>query len=163
MTGASAAANLYLDGVQVVGRLSLAAMAVAGLVALSACGALSGTPFDRTTARVAVGEFTATELGSSASEPAVTQDTAERSALEKLAELNGAVHGLALVEAHFAPQLTTISDAAGSPMYASTDPGDDWVLVYAAPPQNGFKSVRALVVVDAATGRISSAQILQSN
>lgn len=154
---------LRLSGVQIVVRISLATMALASLVVLGACSVPSGTPVDQTTTRVVIGEFTATEQEGPAGTPTVTQDAAERSALAKLTELNGAVHGLVVVEAHFAPRLTMLSNAAGSPLYASTDPADDWVLVYAAPPQNGFKSVGALVVVDAATGRISSAQILQSN
>jgi hypothetical protein len=145
-----------------VGRIPLATMALASVVALGACGALSGTSVDQER-RVAVGDFTATDQDGPSVTPAVTRDAAERSALEKLTELNGAVHGLVVVEAHFAPRLTTISDAAGSPLYASTDPADVWVFVYAAPPQNGVKSVLGLVVVDAATGRVSSAQILQRN
>ena len=153
---------LRLGGVQIVVRISLATMALASLVVLGACSVPSGTLVDQTT-RVVIGEFTATEQEGPAVPPTFTQGAAERSALAKLTELNGAVHGLVVVEAHFAPRLTMLSNAAGSPLYASTDPADDWVLVYAAPPQNGFKSVGALVVVDAATGRISSAQILQGN
>jgi hypothetical protein len=141
----------------------LAAAWLLSLAALGGCSANGGTPADESTTPVAVGDFTATEAHSPTSSPPVTQEAAERSALAKLTELTETVHGLVLVEAHFAPQLTTITDAAGSPVYASTDPADDWVLVYAAPPQSGFKSVQGLVVVDAVTGQVSSAQILQRN
>lgn len=146
-----------------VGRIALAAVALASLMTLNGCIVRSGTIVDQTTIRVAVGEFVATEQQGLARAPAVTQESAAQTGLAKLTELNGTINGLVLSDAHFAPRLMTLSDAAGSPIYASTEPADDWIFVFTAPPQNGFTSVRGVVVIDAATGRISSAQILQSN
>jgi hypothetical protein len=115
------------------------------------------------TTAVRLEEFTLREAPPAAAAPAVDQVAAARTAIGALSELNGSVQGLVLVEAHLAHDLSEIRDAGGSLTYSSTEAADCWVLVYAAPPQNGFRTVKALVVVDAATGEVGAAQLLQSN
>jgi len=112
---------------------------------------------------VRLDEFSLSAAPGAAGAPAMNQGAAARIALKSLTELNGSVRGLVLVEVHFAHNLSEIRNAAGSLSFSSTDAADCWVFVYVAPPQNGFKNVKALVVVDAGTGIVSSAQILQSN
>lgn len=148
-----------------VGRrfAGVATIALGVLVGLGGCSAIPGQRTEQPTVRVAVGQFVAIERAGPALPPALAQGDAERAARDKLAELDGSVTGLALTRAHFAPGLQAIADDAGSPVYESTEPADGWVLVFEAPPQGGYETVRGLVIVDASTGEVSSVQVLQSN
>jgi hypothetical protein len=115
------------------------------------------------TAPVQLEGFTLQEAPPAGADPVVDQPAAARTAIDALTNINGSVKGLVLMEAHLARDLTEIRDAGGSLSYSSTEATDCWVLVYAGPPQNGFRIVKALVVVDALTGEVGSAQLLQSN
>ena len=112
---------------------------------------------------VALGHFTLVESAAAAGAPAVSQEVAGAAAQDRLATLNPDVRGLSLSGAHFAAKLGSISKVGGDLVYKSDPAADSWVFEFDGPPQNGFQKVEALVVVDAQTGTVVSAQILQSN
>ncbi len=109
-----------------------------------------------------LGSITTTESWVSLSRPVVPRDAALASGLAKLGELDPAVDGLSLVNAHFAPGVRRVSSADGQMLFTSTEPFDAWVFEFVAPAQNGYSIVRAMAIVDAHTGVVSSAQLGQS-
>ena len=144
-------------GPRLLRRVAAAAGVVAlGAILIYAIGNLGDTA-------VRIEDFTLQEGPPATENPVVDQAAAARTAIDALTNLNESVKGLVLVEAHLARDLTEIRDGAGSLTYSSTDAADCWVFVYAAPPQNGFRTVTGLVVVDAQTGTVSATQLLQSN
>lgn len=145
------------DRPRVQRRIAIAAgLVVLGAILIYAVGKAGSTEFR-------LDEFTLTEGPPAAAAPVVDEIAAGQAALHRLSELDGSVQGLVLLDGHLARRLTAISDATGSLEFSTTDAADCWVLVYGAPQQNGFRTVKALVVVDASTGNVSSAQLLQSN
>jgi hypothetical protein len=140
-------------------RWRLAAVAsIAIFGAILAFAALEG---GRTEFRL--DQFTLVESAVAAEQPQVSQAVAADATLQKLTELNGSVHGLALSQQHFSSKLTAIKDEDGNLVYTTTEAQDSWVIQYTAPAQNGFKNMKGLVVVDATTGDVDSAQLLQWN
>jgi len=109
-----------------------------------------------------LGSITVTESLLSISRPIVERDAAVAAGLEKLGDVNPAVQGLSLANAHFAPGVRRASSADGQMLFTTTDPLDAWVLDFVAPAQNSYSIVRALVIVDARTGVVSSAQLGQT-
>jgi len=103
------------------------------------------------------------ELASAPGAPAVQRDAAIAAGLQQLQDLNPDVHGLSLTAAHLSHGLRRIAGDGGRMLFTATDSLDAWVLEFAAPAQNGFRTVHGLVVVDARTGAVASAQLLQSN
>ena len=115
------------------------------------------------TAEFRLDQLTLVESALAAGVPAVGRDAAAETALQRVIGLNSSVRGLELMQARLSSKLTAIKNSDGSLVYSSTDAEDSWVFEYAGPPQNGFKNVKALVVVNAQTGEVDSAQILQWN
>ena len=112
---------------------------------------------------VPFGQFSLIESASAADVSAVGEDTAVAVGLKALEDLNPAVRGLSFEAAHLSTGLRSVKGDRGHMIFSATEPFDAWVVEFAAPAQNGFATVHGLVVVDARTGAISSAQLVQSN
>ncbi len=54
-------------------------------------------------------------------------------------------------------------DAAGQIIVEAPEPLDAWVIEFSAPSRDGYSSITALVVVDAADGEVKSADVARSN
>jgi hypothetical protein len=135
--------------------------AVASIAILGAIIAFAALQGGRTEFRL--DQFILVESAVAAEQPQVSQAAAADAALQKLTELNGSVYGLALFQEHFSNELTAIKNEDGDLVYTTTEAQDSWVIEYTAPSQNGFKNVKGLVVVDATSGEVVSAQLLQWN
>ena len=128
------------------------------VVALAAAAVTAGS----LTSSFQLGSITVTESLPSLSRPILERDAAVAAGLDKLGDVDPMVQGLSLANAHFAPGVRRASSADGQMFFATTDPLDAWVLDFVAPAQNGYSIVRALVIVDARTGVVSSAQLGQT-
>lgn len=93
----------------------------------------------------------------------VPQETAQQNALQILSGLDATVTGFRVQDAYHAAALLKVSDVTGRILHTSSTPEDAWVFKYTAPRQKHYLHVTALVVVDAPTGRVLDAQLLQTN
>jgi hypothetical protein len=94
---------------------------------------------------------------------AIARGVAEERALTKLVELNPDVTGLEIPNGVLSLGLKSVTHSNGNSVFASNKSENAWVFEIKAPPQDGFKKVEGLVIVDALTGEVISAQLLKTN
>lgn len=139
-------------------RIALAA-GLAVFIAAAVAASVFSSPRE---SRTAFGGLVLVEQARAAS-PAVDSDAAGRAAMAKLSELEPSLRGLAIHERRLAPGLTRAEDATGRIVHTAGRPTDAWVFQIDAPAQDGYAAVSGLVVVDALSGEVLSAQLLQTN
>lgn len=112
--------------------------------------------------RTGMGQLSLIE-GAVAAEGGVPETVAADAARTQLSEMQPDVHGLRIADSRLAGALARVEDATGRIVHTNSDPRDAWVFQFDGPAQNGFAHVLALVIVDAQTGEVVSAQVLQTN
>jgi hypothetical protein len=137
----------------------------AGVVAV---GLLVGVLLGRESGRVETpfGEWSLIGIANAAPDSAttlVTQDVAATASLQRLALLEPQLAGFVRVRTEHVPSLVRAESRAGDDAFVTDTPLNAYVFEFTAPPTPEFKYVRALVVVNAVTGEVESASVLQNN
>lgn len=95
--------------------------------------------------------------------PAVSREAAERNARDMLVEMEPGLRGLSVSAAGHVPALKRLITQTGDSEFDSTTPINAWVLEFVGEPTAAYKSVSAVVVVDAMTGKVKAASLDQTN
>jgi hypothetical protein len=137
--------------------LVLSAIAAATLFAVMAAVSVLNREYE-----TRLGGITIVERASAA-RPERTEVEATEAAFAKLRELEPALAGLSVAASRHSGQLLRAEDSEGRHIISQTNPINAWVLEFTGPTQGMYADITALVVVDAITGEVEAAQILQSN
>ncbi len=108
--------------------------------------------------------FAITTQAETGSSPTLSTAQADAAGRQLLADdPNNPFTNYVLASAAFEPGLTQVADPSGVLWFQANPPENDYVLVYTAPAQGGYKYIASMIVVDADTGKESEYQLRYSN
>lgn len=137
------------------------------VAAAVAFGALLGAAVTLVPIPHRFGDLATTESAFALTTPTVSDTQARAAALTALSALQSSSSHPAkftISESHYSPGLTKASDSAGGNLgFATQRPVNAYVVEAIGSGDQVYRFVKALVIVDASTGRVSSAQIARWN
>lgn len=100
--------------------------------------------------------------GSAISLPHVSSLSESVAASKALQAVSGQAQGFTINSSHHDPALLRAYDPAGGLSFSSTTPDNAWVFWMTAPAQNGWRTISALVIIDAGRGDVIGYQVDRS-
>ena len=94
---------------------------------------------------------------------ATTATQADATAFNALAQDSSGLQGYTLLDETLAPGLSQVADPTGTLWFDRNPAEDDFVLIYTAPPQQGYQYIAAVVLVKAQDDSVSGYQVRGSN
>ncbi len=139
------------------------ALLAAGFAIVTNAGPTQSTAGSTAASRALLGFNITAQAATINASPSITSSEANARAVAALTGDRSSFSRYTLAGKSLVPGLRQVTDATGRPWFHMQPAEDDWIVIYTAPAQRGYRYITAVVLVSANTAAISGYQVLASN